>query len=164
MTALFVIANDYRAAAEKLADMDLDAQTIADTLEGLSGELEVKAQNVAMFCKNLEATAEAINAHTKTQQQRAKAIWNRAESLRAYLQRCMEATGIQKIEGPSVCISFRQSSAVVIDGVDLIPAAFLRQPEPPPPSPDKTAIAEALKSGESIPGAHIEQRQHIQIK
>ena len=33
MTALYVIANQYLALAEKLADGDFDAATIADTIE-----------------------------------------------------------------------------------------------------------------------------------
>src|SRR4051812_29222808 len=33
--ALYQLASDYRAAALKLADLDLDAQTISDTLESL---------------------------------------------------------------------------------------------------------------------------------
>lgn len=164
MTALYAIANDYRAAAEKLADLDLDAQTIADTLEGLSGELEVKAQNVAMFVRNLETTVAAINEHTKAQQARAKSLELRAEALRDYLQRCMESTGIEKIEGPGIAIGFRKSSAVVIDEPGLIPAEFMRKPEPPPPSPDKTAISAAIKAGAAVPGAHIETRKNLSIK
>ncbi len=163
MTALYVIANEYRAAAMKLADMDLDAQTIADTLESLSGELEVKAQNVAMFVRNLEVTAAAIKQHEAEQAARRKAIETRADALRAYLARCMDATGIEKIEGPGVKLSFRKSSAVVIDGADLIPGEYMRQPEPPPPAPDKKAIADAIKAGIEVPGAHLEQRRSLQI-
>jgi len=164
MTALYVIANEYRDAAIKLADLDLDEQTIADTLEGLSGELELKAQNVAYFVRNLESTVEAINAFTKAQQQRAKAIEARAEGLRRYLQGCMEATGITKIESPGITLSFRKSSVVVIDEPELIPAEFMRQPEPPPPAPDKKAIADAIKAGKEVQGAHVETRQNLQIK
>lgn len=163
MTALYVIANEYRDAAMRLADLDLDAQTIADTLEGLSGELEVKAQSVAYMVRNLEVTAAAIKQHETEQAARRKAIENRADSMRAYLARCMDATGIEKIEGPGVKISFRKSSAVVIDGEDLIPAEFMRTPEPPPPAPDKKAIAEAIKGGAVVPGAHIEARKSLQI-
>jgi hypothetical protein len=164
MTALYVIANEYRAAAEKLAELDLDAQTIADTLESLSGDLEQKAQNVAFVVRNLEVTAQAIKAFEDQQRERRKAIENRADGLRDYLQRCMEATGIERIEGPGILLSFRKSSAVVIDGVDLIPAEFMRAPEPKPAEPDKTAIAAALKAGTEVPGAHIEKRRLLQIK
>lgn len=163
MTALYLIANEYRDAAAKLADLDLDEQTFVDTLESLSGDLEVKAQSVAYMVRNLEVTAAAIKVHEAEQAQRRKAIESRAEALRRYLANCMESVGIQKIEGPGVRLTFRKSSAVVIDGVDLIPAEFMRQPEAPPPAPDKKAIGDAIKAGREIPGAHIEQRQSLQI-
>ena len=164
MTALYIIANEYRDAAVKLADLDLDEQTIADTLESLSGELEVKAQNVAFAIRNLEVTADALKAFEKQQKERREAIERRAESMRAYLQRCMEATGITKIEGPGVTLSFRKSSAVVIDEPGLIPAEFMRQPEPPPPAPDKKAIGDAIKAGREVQGARVETRHNLQIK
>jgi hypothetical protein len=95
---------------------------------------------------------------------RAKALEARAESLRDYLARCMEACGIEKVEGPGVSISFRKSSAVVIDGEDLIPSAFMRQKPAPAPEPDKAAIAAAIKAGQEVPGAHLEHRRSLQIK
>ena len=163
MTALYVIANEYRAAAEKLADMDLDPQTIVDTLEGLSGELEVKAQSVAYMIRNFEVTAAAIKQHESEQAARRRAIETRAEGLKRYLASCMEATGIEKIEGPGVKLSFRKSSAVVIDGEDLIPQEYMRVKPAPPPEPDKKAIADAIKAGVSVPGAHVENRRSLVI-
>ena len=164
MIALYLIASEYRDAAGKLAELDLDPKTVADTLESLSGELEVKAQNVAFMVRAMEADAEACKAWAATAAERAKAIANRADSLRAYLQRCMEETGIEAIKGPGVSVSFRKSSAVVVDGVDLIPAEFMRQPETPPPAPDKKAIADAIKAGQDVPGAHVETRRSLTIK
>lgn len=35
---------------------------------------------------------------------------------------------------------------------------------PLPPVPDKKAIGELLKSGAAVPGAHIETRNHLQIR
>lgn len=164
MTALFNLVAEYRAAAEKLADMDLDAQTIADTLESMSGELEVKAQNLAMMCLNLESVAEAIKAHEDVQTARRKALEARAASLRDYLQRCLEGAGIEKVFGPGIVIGFRPSSAVCINEPGLIPAEYMRTPKPPEPAPDKPAIAAALKAGKEVPGAHLEHRKHLSIK
>lgn len=163
-TALYVLTNEYRAAADKLADLDLDEQTVADTLEGLAGEVEDKGRAVAMFCRNLEVTAEAIKEHERQQKERREAIERRAARLRAYLQRCMEACGIEKIEGPGIAIGFRKSSSVVINEPGLIPSEFMRQPEPPPPAPDKRAIADAIKSGREVPGAHIETHRNLSIR
>ena len=164
LPSLFVLAHEYRATCDKLADLDLDVQTIADTLEGMAGDLEVKAQNVAMFVLNLEATAEAIKAHERLQAERRRAIENRAESLRDYLQNCMEATGIEKIEGPGIVIGFRSSSAVVIHEPALVPLEYMRTPKPLPAAPDKDAIAAAIKAGADIPGAHIKHRRNLSIK
>lgn len=163
MSTLFAIAADYRAAAVKLADMDIDAQTITDTLEGMSGDLEVKAKNVAMMVRSIEADAAAVKQWGKDAADRAKAMEARAESLRDYLANNLAACGIEKIEGPGVRISWRKSSAVVIDEPGLIPAEFMKTPEPPPPAPDKKAIGDALKAGTEVAGAHIEHRKNLQI-
>lgn len=164
MTALYVLAQEYRAAAATLANLDIDEQTIADTLESLSGDLEVKAQNVAMMARLFDADAAAIKQWAKDAAERAKAIEARAEGLRTYLAASLQSCGIEKVEGPGVSISFRKSSAVVIDGEDLIPAEYMRQKPAPAPEPDKKAIADAIKAGKNVPGAHIEERKNLQIK
>ena len=59
LPSLYVISAEYQSAVAQLADLDLDEQTFADTLESLSGDLEAKAKNVAMFALELEASAKA---------------------------------------------------------------------------------------------------------
>lgn len=164
MTALFVIAAEYRALGDKLADLDLDEQTITDTLEGAAGELEAKAEAVACFVHGLDAMSAAIKVREAELKARRESVDRRADALRDYLSRTLQACGIEKIERPGAVISFRKSSAVVISEPGLIPAEFMRQPEPPPPSPDKAAISTALKAGREVAGAHLETRKNIQIK
>ena len=43
MSSLYEIATSYRADVARLADLDLPAEVITDTLDAMSGELEVKA-------------------------------------------------------------------------------------------------------------------------
>lgn len=162
--ALYLIAADFRAATAKLADLDLPEDVVRDTLDSLSGELEVKAQAVGAMVRSIEADAAAIKQWAADAQERAKAVQARADSLREYLRSNLEACGIQKIDGPGIVIGWRKSSAVVIDEPGLIPAEYMRTPEPPPPAPDKKAIGEALKAGTAVPGAHVETRQNLQIK
>ena len=165
MTALYNIAAEYRAAAEKLAELDLDAQTIADTLEGLSGDLETKAQNVAFFVRNLEATAAAIKQAEADMSARRKAMENRADSLRRYIFESMTVAGISQIECPHFRLAIKNNPAAVeIFEPGLLPASFMRTPEPPPPAPDKTAIKEALKAGQDVPGARLTSGQRLEIK
>ena len=165
MTALYELAAEYRADAEKLADIDLDEQTLADTLEGLSGELEVKAQNVIMFTRNLEATAAAIKEAEAQMAARRKALENRAAGLRRYVLENMQFAGIQKIECPLFKLSIRDNPAAVdIYEPGLIPAQYMKQPEPPPPAPDKTAIKAAITAGTEVPGARLTKGTRLEIK
>lgn len=164
-TSLYLLADEYQLAAAKLADLDLDEQTIADTLEGLAGSLEVKATNVGMFIRNLEVGAEAIKQAEEKMAARRKFIENRANRIRAYLKDNMLRTGISKIECPYFKLSIRDNPpSVVIDAPELVPADYMRQPEPPPPAPDKKLIAQAIKDGFDVPGARLERGNRLEIK
>ena len=163
--SLYKLADQFVAASHRLSDLDLPDEVIADTLEGLSGELEVKATNVAAFVRNLEASAEAIKQAETEMSARRKAIENRAKRIRTYLQGQMERTGMTKIECPYFKIAIRDNPpSVVIDAESQIPAEFMRTPEPPPPSPDKKAIGDALKAGKDVAGAHLERGKRLEIK
>lgn len=164
MTALYLLADEYRAAARTLAELDLDEQTVADTLESLSGDLDTKAQNVALMARSFDADAAAIAEWAKQATARAKAVQARADHLREYLARCLDGAGIEKVEGPGVRITWRKSTAVSVFEPALIPAEFMRQKPPPEPEPDKTAISAALKEGRDVPGAVLEHRRSLQIK
>ena len=163
--SLYVLADEYRAAAEALADLELPAQAVQDTLEGLSGALEQKATNVAMFARNLEATAEAIKAAEADMAARRKALETRARAIRYYLQTNMAKVGITRIESPYFTLAIQANPAsVVVEDEDMIPSQLMRVPEPTPPVPDKKAIADLLKSGASVPGCRLDRTTRLVIK
>lgn len=164
MTALFQLTAEYRATCDKLADLDLDPQTLADTLEGERWPLEVKAQNVAVVILGLEAQAKAIKERCKALDAMGEAAERRAEHLRNYLADNLRAAEITKVEGDDVVIGWRKSTAVEIEDETQIPAEFMVTPPPPAARPDKTAISKALKAGQEVPGARLEHRQNLQIR
>jgi hypothetical protein len=165
MTALYEIAHQYRADADKLADMDLDEQTLADTLDSLSGDLEAKATNTAMLVRNIEASAAAIKEAEAAMAARRKALENRAARIRDYLLANMMVAGVQKIECPYFKLAVRENPpAVEIYEPGLIPATFMKQPETPPPAPNKAEIAAALKAGQDIPGCKLTRGTRLEIK
>lgn len=167
MTAisLYQIAAEHRQMVEALMDTNEDSQVIADTIEAESYPLEVKAQNVAYAIKTLEANAAAIKAEEQRMADRRKAMENRAQRIREYLQTCMEIATVTKIECPHFALSVKLNPpAVEVYEPSLVPPAFLKFAEPPPPSPDKNAIKEALKAGKEVPGAHLVQAKRLDIK
>ena len=164
MTALYLLTQEFREAAEKLADADLPDEVIADTLESLQFPIEEKAKNVAMVIRNIEASAKAIKEAADAMILRAKSEENRAKHLKGYLQSAMEATGITKIESPYFVISLRNNpESVVIDAESQIPADYMRE-IPASYSPDRILIKKAIQDGYEVPGCHLTRTQSLQIK
>lgn len=161
---LYELAAEYREAHERMEAAGFDDQTIADTLDGLAGDLEEKAIAVAKFVRNLEAEAAAIDEAVKAMHARWLSLDSRVNSLRKYLMDAMVAAGVRKVVCPYFVVSVRDTPAsVVIDDESAIPARFLVQPKAPPPRPDKRAIAEAIKAF-PVPWAHLEKSTRLDIR
>lgn len=163
--ALYTVADQYLADVSKLEDMDLDDQTFADTLESLSGDLEVKATNVAMFVRNLEASADSIKQAEKQMADRRKALEAKADRIRSYLLENMLRTGISKIDTPYFSLSVRKNlPAVEVINLDAIPDEYLDIPPLPQPVLNKNRLKDDLKNGVIVEGARLTAGHSLQIK
>lgn len=165
MPSLYEIATEYRASADKLLDSGLPDEVIADTLEGLDGDLQAKAQNTAMVVRNLEGLVLAIKDAEARMYERRKAAENRIAAIKHYILRSMQAGGVSKIETPHMRIAVRKNPQhVEIDAGSQIPGEFWRIPDAPPAEIDKAAIKKALSAGIEVPGAHLAQDERLEIK
>lgn len=165
MTALYQLASEYQEAAERLAESGLDDQTISDTLEGIAGDIEEKAIQIAKLVRNIEAESSAIREAVDAMVKRANAADARAANLREYLRQNLLQAGIKKVSCPYFVISVKSTPAsVVIDDEQLIRGDLMVWPPAPPPRPDKRAIAAALKAGEEVQGAHLESGTRLEIR
>ena len=169
MSALYEITNEYLALAEKLASLDLDAETVADTIEasGIVDTLQAKSQALEYVARGALAHHAAIDGEiARLMALRAKRD-KVAQGLRDYLKDNMERAGIQKIECPMFSISIRVNPVAVevIDPLSL-PKEFWRTPEPRPPvsAPDKALIKTALQAGVEVMGARLTQTTRLDIK
>ncbi len=165
MKPLYLLVEQHREL-ERLADVeDLDEETVRNTLDALEGEIQVKAQSVAAMTLNVEAWAQAADEAAKRIAERAARARKRSAWLRQYLLTNMQAAGVTKFECPEFTVAIRKNPAAVqiADGI-ILPARFMVQPEPPPPRPDKKAIAEALKAGEQIEGCAFVQSERLDIR
>jgi hypothetical protein len=160
---LFQLSDQYREAYEVLSqDGDLPGEVFRDTMEALQGDLQVKATNVAAFIGNLEATTNAMREAERRIAARRKTAEERVKWLKHYLLTNMQACGISRIDAPEYSIVIRRNPpSVKITDPASVPALFYRQP---PPEIDRTAIKEALKGGEDVPGACLESGERVEIR
>lgn len=96
---------------------------------------------------------------------RRKALEKRAENMREYLRTNMEKAGISEIkalDGSFTAKLGKGRPSVVIDDEDALPgdSEFVRWTK----APNKTAIADAIKAGQEVPGAHLETKPSLTIK
>lgn len=167
--SLYSLTQQYRQL-EALADSETDIpeEVLRDTLEGLGGELQLKAQNVARFIANQDAMAEAIDNAAGAMAVRAKRLRSRTDYLRNYLLQNMQAAGIQKLDSPELVVQVKKNPpSVVVFDESSVPGEFMVTPvppPPPPPRPNKNAIKEALKSGQDVPGCRLEQGLRLEVK
>ena len=137
-----------------------------EAFEQLQMEKEQKLENMALWVKDLEATAAAIANEVKVLNERKKALEKKSESLQKYLSILLDG---QKFSTPKCAISFRKSEQVEIDDDFLewcksdLEAGFdyLRIKEP---EVDKTAVKAALKNGVVLEKARLVKNSNINIK
>src|SRR3990167_11405266 len=163
---LYELADDYKRALIELPESGFDQQTIADTLEGLQGALVVKGQNVAAYCLNLEAEAEAVEAVANRVAERAKTMRGRADSLRGYLYANMKKAGITEIKANDG--SFTAKLRANPPAVEIAPGVFLpvEFPRliPARTEPDKAKLKDAIREGRQIDGVRLVQGDRLEIK
>lgn len=165
MTSLYHIAAEFRQQLAALADLDMPPEAVADTVEGMAGEVEDKLRAVIAYSLELDVLATGAADAAKRMADRAKSLQGRVDWLRTYALQAMQGTGIAEVCTDEFAAKVAKKPASVnITDPALIPASYMRTPEPPAPAPDKKAIADAIKTGASVPGCELVQGFRLAIK
>jgi len=161
---LYEIADLYLQALEALAEIeDLPQEAIAGTLEGLTGTFEDKAVNVGAYIRTLEAEASSIEDACKSMERRQQSLKRHAGRLRAYLKQQMERTGLTKVKNHYLALRVQANPpGVAIEDEEIIPERY-KQAEITVKLL-RGEIARALKAGEEVPGARLEQTTRLVIQ
>lgn len=161
--SLYDIGQDFLAVLESLA-VDEDTGEIIDfgAIDALSTQFDDKAESIACYIKNTNALTAALKAEEAALADRRKRAEKRVEGLKKYLTSCFDAIGRDKIETARAKISFRKSTAVLIEDEAALPAEYVVQTVAT--KPDKTAIKNAIQGGATIAGASLVENRNIQIK
>lgn len=128
-----------------------------ERLSGLAMERDAKLESVALWIKNLEATAKAIKAERDVLKARQEQAERKAIVLREWLSRVLDGG---KMETARVKISYRKSTVVEVD--ERLPKKWCSKKIVY--TPDKFAIKTAIQNGKKITGAKITEKNNLQIK
>ncbi len=157
---LYDVAEQYLAVQEMAYDPDVDPNDIGDTLEAVDGIFEDKADAIAEIISGMKSDISEIRREEDRLYARRKALENRAEWLKGYLESAMKLTGKTKFKTSLFSYAIQKNGGIaplVIDKPDEIPVKYLI---PQPPKTDGDAIRKLLsESGtEDIGWAHLEPR------
>lgn len=161
MATLYELTGQYRELLELAESEELDRQLIADTLEGLDGEIEIKADGYAKVIRELEGKADLLKNEIERLSKRKSAIENNIKSMKEALQNAMYITGKVKFKTNLFNFSIQKNPPkLVIDKPEEIPEEFLI---PQPPKVDNAKLKEILKEKE-LPFAHLERSESLRIR
>lgn len=162
---LYDLTSEYMDLLAMLEDPDMDEEVLADTLEAIGGELEIKADGYARVMRQMDADAKAIKAEEERLYNRRKSLENRSAWLKQRLQSVMEVTGMRKFKTELFSFGIQKNPAsVVIDEqyIENIPKEYLIAQEP---KIDRQKLKEDLKAGKDLEGiAHLEQTESLRIR
>jgi hypothetical protein len=150
----------YQAVRDRIRteEKDIDEQTLADTVEGLTDLHEIVAAIIRSALVD-EALASGLKERIKAMQERLERFEDRASKRRQIARDVMVETEIKKITAPDFTVSVRPGTAslVVVDEA-VIPEAFW---EPQAPRLNRQSLLAECKQGESIAGVALSNPQPV---
>lgn len=134
MASLYKLTGEYLELLNMLEDEEIDEQMILDTLEGMDGEIENKADNYAKLIRNIESFNESIKKEVERLSNRKTTFENRIKSLKDHLYNSMKITGKTKFTTELFSFNIQKNGgkrALTIDvDLELIPEDYkIKQPD-----------------------------------
>lgn len=168
MSSLYQLTGEYLELLQMLEDEEVDEQLIIDTLEGLDGEIEIKADNYAKLIKHIESNNEAIKKEVDRLTNRKTTFEKRITNLKDHLYNSMKLTGKTKFTTELFSFNIQKNGgkrALTIDkDIELIPADYkIKQPD----KIDGDKVRELMKElgDDKCEFAHLEpQGESLRIK
>lgn len=144
-----------------IIDLDLPEEELTTALKNIDEKIEEKADNIAKTLRELDGQIETIKAEEKRLQEKRKAIENKRENIKKYLQYQMEILDKKKIKTDlfSFTISKNKASVKILDETK-IPEEYFRITK----TANKTEILKAYQEGKLTEGIELEQTESLKIK
>ena len=164
MATMYELTNEYLELLELAEDPECDPEVFADTLEGLEGEIEIKADNYAKVMKELDKDIDGLDAEIKRLQAKKSTIVNSKDRMKHTLEDAMRLTGKTKFKTDLFSFNIQNNPPSVEldeDKMDQIPEEYLVQQEP---KVDKKKLLADMKAGKEFDFCRIHQSDGLRIR
>lgn len=160
---LYELTGQFKELLEMIENGEVDPESLKDTLEGLEGEIEVKADGYAKVIKELEGQAVMLKTEGDRLSNKRTSIENNVKAMKESLQAAMLATGKTKFKTDLFSFGIQKNPArLVIDNPNEVPERYL---VPQDPKINTTAIKTFISDTGITPTyAHLEQGESLRIR
>ena len=159
---LYELADAYERIAEALIENggELTAELAVD-LDAIEGAFEAKVERVALYVRNLLATADAADAEAARLAVLARSRRQAADGLKGYLMAQLDRVEKPKVETPLIVVRIQKNSRPSIQWPDTlpIPEGYQRVTV----SLDGQKAYSDWKAGTLPSGFVVEQGRHLRI-
>jgi len=150
----------YRAVRDRLRaeDPQIDEQTLADTVEGLTDLPEIVSAIVRAALAD-EALAGGLKSRIAEMQERLERLQDRAAKRRHIAKDAMVELDLKKITAPDFTVSIRPGmpNLLVLDAA-VVPSIYW---QPSEPRLDRQKLTSELRSGAEIAGTTLSNPEPI---
>ena len=166
--SLYTIDREIQALIDSIYDsVDENGEVAFDltALAELKAERQTKCENIALYIKNCDAEAAAIQVEIENLEKRKARLERKSEGLRGILISSMIANKDTELSSPRYRATIKTSETTEIVDKKLIPKEFIRVTIPEPKEdPDKVAIKKAIKAGKEVAGARLVTNRKVKIE
>lgn len=161
MATLYELTEEYRQLLDMMEDDSVDPEVLKDTLEGVDGELEIKAENCVKVMAELCGKVDLIDREIERLKGKKDVLNNNIKRIKQQIEKSMIDTGKRKFKTDLFSFGIQKNPpAVVIDQEDQIPEEYWVAQEP---KLNRTAIKQWLKENEAD-WAHLTQTESLRIR
>lgn len=145
MTSLYAMTEQMRELASMLdSDDEGLIQAIQDTMQGIKGEIESKAEAIVMLSRNMTGDIAALDLEIDRLTELKRVRQNGLNKLTDYLKRNLEAAGIKSVDHPLFKITLVAGvEKCIIDDEKAVPDDYVSVKTSV--TPDKRSILAYLK-------------------
>jgi hypothetical protein len=138
----------------------LDEETLADTLEGITDLHEMIAAVIRSALVD-DALSTGLRGRLNDMKERLKRLEERGAKKRQLALEAMDEVGLNKLQQPDFTASTRPGSpSLVVTTEGAVPSPYW---VPQPPKLDRQALLGALKRGTDIPGAQLNNPKPVLV-